>query len=322
MSLPPSPPAPPSPQTDDELDFAALYVFVAVLAIVGLAVLLCRLRWKALRKRERTAQPRPSAPAVVTIAIGEIPASDITLGRALGKGGQGFVTAGTWLGAAVAVKQVKARSFKGGDAGEGAERSKEQEMIMQEAAMLAGLRHPCVCQFFGTCLLDGGLTVVMELLSCTLHELACWKHAQPPGLPLSVPLTIRLAHETAQGIAYLHRNNVLHRDIKTCNVMVDELLHAKVCDFGLARAFTIRRVESRSPDAVDAPDANLHHTCGVGTLRYMVRRTAPAPSASAPPQSPPPPVPPSALGRHCPRRRCPGTRGDAGERAAGYHPVR
>ena len=83
------------------------------------------------------------------------------------------MTAGTWLGAAVAVKQVKARSFKGGDAGEGVERSKNQEVIMQEAAMLAGLRHPCVCQFFGTCLLDGGLTVVMELLSCTLHELAC-----------------------------------------------------------------------------------------------------------------------------------------------------
>ena len=63
---------------------------------------------------------------------------------------------------------------------------------------------------------------------------------------------------------------MLHsQDIKPSNVMVDELLHAKVCDFGLSRPFTICCAQSSSPDAFDVPSTSLQHTCGVGTLRYM-----------------------------------------------------
>ena len=147
-----------------------------------------------------------------------IPASDIALGRELGRGGMGTVRAATWLGLPVAVK-----TLVDGD------RSKH-EQLEQEAALLASLRHPCVCQFFGTCVFDSGPAVVMELLNCSLHELI----SGPSRIP--APLCLRLAHETAQGIAFLHRNNVLHR------VQSARIQSARLC---LARPDLTRARSSR-----------------------------------------------------------------------------
>ena len=121
----------------------------------------------------------------------EIPASELKIGSELQRGGMGAVLTGKWLGISVAVKTVTDVS--------------KQEALLREAELLASMRHPCICQFYGASRIDGTFVMVMELLDCSLHEvIAC---------PRSIPsaLCLRLAHETAQGIAYLHRNNMLHR---------------------------------------------------------------------------------------------------------------
>jgi serine/threonine protein kinase len=130
----------------------------------------------------------------------------------------------------------------------------------EEAALLSSLRHPCVCQLFGICLAPNGIAVVMELLDCSLHQLLA-----APSKHISASLAYRIAHETAQGIAYLHRNTVLHRDIKPGNVVLDQLQHAKVCDFGLSRAFTVSIEPGIMVEGFDMPGSS----CCVGTLRYM-----------------------------------------------------
>ena len=100
----------------------------------------------------------------------------------------------------------------------------------------------------------------MELLDCSLHQLLA-----APSKHISASLAYRIAHETAQGIAYLHRNTVLHRDIKPGNVVLDQLQHAKVCDFGLSRAFTVSIEPGIMVEGFDMPGSS----CCVGTLRYM-----------------------------------------------------
>jgi len=161
----------------------------------------------------------------------------------------GDVRSGSWLGVPVAVK-----TFKGNA-------DSPQKQLTEEAAMLAKLRHPFICQFFGTCEIDGRLTVVMELLERSLHDVIHGSSSKP-----SVPLTYRLAHEIAQGIAYLHRNTVMHRDIKPPNVMLDGAGHAKVCDFGLSRTVMFNFVPE---EHMRRTDSSLHSTVGVGTLRYV-----------------------------------------------------
>jgi len=195
----------------------------------------------------------------------EIPASDIELGRELQRGGMGAVHMGNWLGVAVAVKTITDPS--------------KQEALLREADLLASLRHPCICQFFGATRIDGTLAMVMELLECSLHELIAQSSTRIP-----VALCLRLAHETAQGIAYLHRNNMLHRDIKPSNVVLDKLRHAKVCDFGLSKPYTLSKellgdlsylLESDAPNSTRSPTSSANSansansTYAVGTLRYM-----------------------------------------------------
>ena len=80
------------------------------------------------------------------------------------------------------------------------------ESLLREADLLASMRHPCICQFFGASRIDCTLMVVLELLDCSLHEVIAQSSTRIPAA-----LCLRLAHETAQGIAYLHRNNMLHR---------------------------------------------------------------------------------------------------------------
>ena len=122
----------------------------------------------------------------------EIPASEINLGLELQRGGMGAVHTGNWLGVPVAVKTVTDAS--------------KQEALLREADLLASMRHPCICQFFGASRIDGTLMVVMELLDCSLHEVIAQSSTRIPAA-----LCLRLAHETAQGVAYLHRNSMLHR---------------------------------------------------------------------------------------------------------------
>jgi serine/threonine protein kinase len=196
---------------------------------------------------------RDSLGALTESSAPEIPTSDIRLGRELQRGGMGAVHTGSWFGTAVAVKVVLNRS--------------RQEALLREAALLASLRHPCICQFFGISLVDGHLAVVMELLERSLHELIAYESR---STLLPVRLSLRVAHETAQGIAYLHRNLMLHRDIKPSNVMLDQLQHAKVCDFGLSRPFTISKDDPGGKAFLELTSSKFDSSsCAIGTLRYV-----------------------------------------------------
>lgn len=176
----------------------------------------------------------------------KIPASDIEILKMIGHGGMGLVYQGQWLGMTVAVKVA-------------VEPSKQRD-LQREADLLAQLRHPCVCGFYGTASLNGGMAVIMEYLEIgSVYQLLHGK----PRRELDIALLLRIAHETAAGIAYLHGNDILHRDVKTANVLLDGLLHAKVADFGVSSS----QVEIISQAALD-PTRGMH-TAGVGTPRYM-----------------------------------------------------
>ena len=63
----------------------------------------------------------------------------------------------------------------------------------------------------------------------------------------------------ASGVAYLHNNGVIHRDIKAANVLLDDGQHAKVTDFGISTNFA------------------AEHTAETGTYREARRLATPLP---------------------------------------------
>jgi eukaryotic-like serine/threonine-protein kinase len=105
------------------------------------------------------------------------------------------------------------------------------ERFRREAQAAAGLQHPNVVSVYDRGAFDGTYYIAMEFLSGrTLKQLI---RAEAPLDPVrAIDITIQIL----KAARFAHRRGVIHRDLKPHNVIVDESDHAKVTDFGIARA--------------------------------------------------------------------------------------
>ncbi|KAI4825643.1 hypothetical protein KUCAC02_021322 [Chaenocephalus aceratus] len=72
------------------------------------------------------------------------------------------------------------------------------------------------------------------------------------------PLVFRLSHEVAQGMNFIHKENLMHQDLKPSNVLLNDNLNAKIADFGLSRV------------SASASNSNKETTGAIGgSYKYM-----------------------------------------------------
>lgn len=160
--------------------------------------------------------------------MSRIVATDIQLGAKLGEGSFGVVYGGEWNGTKVAVKQIKRDAI-----GQSAQAVAEFEA---EIAHMASLPyHENLVQLYGVVALENdNIGAVVEFCAHGALKDALYG-AQPRTW--SEPELVRVAHDAACGVAHLHRNQLVHRDIAARNVLLNRHDVAKVADFGMARAF-------------------------------------------------------------------------------------
>lgn len=97
--------------------------------------------------------------------------------------------------------------------------------------MLAKYRHPNIVLMLGAMTTPPQLCLVMELVKeGTLFDLI---HRRKTVL--SDGDKRKIAVQLVTVVAYLHRMGIVHRDIKSHNILVDKNYNIKLCDFGLAR---------------------------------------------------------------------------------------
>ncbi|PIN03329.1 Serine/threonine protein kinase [Handroanthus impetiginosus] len=148
--------------------------------------------------------------------------------RELGDGGFGTVYYGVLSdGRIVAVKRLYENNFK------------RVEQFMNEVEILTRLRHENLVLLYGcTSNRSRELLLVYEYIpNGTVADHLHGKRAKS-GL-LSWPVRLKIAIETADALAYLHKSDIIHRDVKTNNILLDNDFHVKVADFGLSRLFPI-----------------------------------------------------------------------------------
>jgi len=171
-----------------------------------------------------------SSPAsLLSIAVDlSIPAEEIQLGERIGIGSYGEVHRGLWRGTEVAVKR-----FLDQDLSQHLMREFETEVDLMRR-----LRHPNVILLMGAVTKTPNLSIVTEFL----HRGSLYKllhRPQPPQVTaaLSEARRMRMALDVAKGMHYLHSCDpiIVHRDLKSPNLLVDKHWMVKVCDFGLSR---------------------------------------------------------------------------------------
>ncbi|NWS13991.1 M3K19 kinase, partial [Pachyramphus minor] len=148
-----------------------------------------------------------------------------TRGEVLGKGAYGTVYCGlTSQGQLIAVKQVVL------DTSDQLTTEKEYQKFQEEVDLLKTLKHVNIVTYLGTCLEHNILSIFMEFvpggsISSIINRFG----------PLPEVVLRRYTRQILQGVAYLHANCVVHRDIKGNNVMLMPSGTVKLIDFGCAR---------------------------------------------------------------------------------------
>ncbi len=140
----------------------------------------------------------------------------------LGSGGMGevFLAYDPRLDRQVAIKRIRA------DVGLEVE---HHSRLLREAKVAASLLHPAIVQVFDLLTLDEVDHIVMEYVPGTTL-----RRALDAG-PLPLADGLRVARAVAGGLAYAHDSGVIHRDLKTENVLLTPEGDAKIADFGIAR---------------------------------------------------------------------------------------
>ncbi|XP_018445069.1 LEAF RUST 10 DISEASE-RESISTANCE LOCUS RECEPTOR-LIKE PROTEIN KINASE-like 1.4 [Raphanus sativus] len=147
--------------------------------------------------------------------------------RELGNGGFGTVYYGVLKdGRSVAVKRLYERSLK------------RVEQFKNEIDILKSLKHTNLVILYGcTSRHSTELLLVYEYISNgTLADHLHGDRAE--ARPLCWPIRLNIAIETASALSFLHKSGIIHRDVKTTNILLDDNSTVKVADFGLSRLFS------------------------------------------------------------------------------------
>ena len=142
--------------------------------------------------------------------------------KLLGKGGMGVVykARDVRLDRPVALKILKPELTSDPD---------KKSRFLQEARSASAVTHPAIAQIYDVDEVEGKTFMVMEFVEGkTVSQLITDRELDLVG-------SVEIALQVADGLGQAHKANIVHRDIKSDNIMVTRDGHTKLLDFGLAK---------------------------------------------------------------------------------------
>ncbi|XP_062218218.1 putative leucine-rich repeat receptor-like protein kinase At2g19210 isoform X2 [Phragmites australis] len=207
-------------------------IIIPIVAVIALFVILILLLRQTLKKKakKRTTSPQDETALLENREFSYRELKHITknFSQEIGKGGFGAVYLGYLEnGNPVAVKVRSESSSQGG------------KEFLAEAQHLTRIHHKNLVSLIGYCKDKNHLALVYEYMP----EGNLQDHLR--GTSTSKPLTweqrLQIALDAAQGLEYLHvscKPALIHRDVKSRNILLTTNLGAKIADFGLTKAFS------------------------------------------------------------------------------------
>ncbi|KAG7618875.1 Protein kinase domain [Arabidopsis thaliana x Arabidopsis arenosa] len=153
--------------------------------------------------------------------VWEINLKHLKFGHKIASGSYGDLYKGTYCSQEVAIKVLKPERLD----------SDLEKEFAQEVFIMRKVRHKNVVQFIGACTKPPHLCIVTEFMpGGSVYD---YLHKQKGVFKL--PTLFKVAIDICKGMSYLHQNNIIHRDLKAANLLMDENEVVKVADFGVAR---------------------------------------------------------------------------------------
>ncbi|KAK9836918.1 hypothetical protein WJX74_011052 [Apatococcus lobatus] len=165
----------------------------------------------------------PSIPNFQGWTIGR---EEIQILETLGQGGYGKVHKARLFGTdIVAVKELNDPT------------PAHEEQFQGEVAILSSLRSPYIVQFLGASLVQGSAMLITEY--CERGDLyRAIKNDQGTGMLSWYRRGKHIALDIAKGLFFMHRNHIIHFDIKSPNILLTSTLQAKIADVGISKHST------------------------------------------------------------------------------------
>ncbi|KAL8150252.1 hypothetical protein V2J09_020060 [Rumex salicifolius] len=173
---------------------------------------------------EQEAEESPSARVEIPndgTDVWEIDIKQLKFENKVASGSYGDLYKGTYCSQDVAIKVLKPERIT----------SDLQKEFGQEVYIMRKVRHKNVVQFIGACTKPPSLCIVTEFMSGGSVYDYLHKHKGT----FKLPSLLKVAIDVSKGMNYLHQNNIIHRDLKAANLLMDEHEVVKVADFGVAR---------------------------------------------------------------------------------------
>ncbi|KAF2291233.1 hypothetical protein GH714_020787 [Hevea brasiliensis] len=151
----------------------------------------------------------------------EIDGRLLKIAERIASGSCGDLYHGVYLGQDVAVKILISEHLN----------DRKEEEFAKEVAILRQVQHRNAVRFIGACTHSPHLCIVTEYMpGGSLYDFLHKNHNV-----LKLPQLLKFAIDVCRGMEYLHQNNIIHRDLKTANLLMDAHKVVKVADFGVAR---------------------------------------------------------------------------------------
>ncbi|KAL3316957.1 kinase suppressor of Ras 2 [Cichlidogyrus casuarinus] len=168
----------------------------------------------------------------------DIPIENVTLHEVIGRGTFGTVYRGNWHGE-VAVRKLDFAADKDEEPGRVAAFRREVELLHKS-------RHGNLCLFMGACMKAPDFAILTsfskgETLFYQLHQRRTGMFANR---------AINIASQVANGMGYLHAKGILHKDLKTRNIFIEQNSRVLISDYGLFNF--VRLCRNRVPTAGSA----------------------------------------------------------------------